>query len=104
MLAFLGENYLQTHILSKAFPIFTENTIRDESTLRVELEAVRQNGYALDNEEIILGIRCIAAPIFVYQKNVIGAIGITKLAPSINDDNFDKIVASVRDAANQISY
>ena len=104
MLAFLGEDYLQTYILSKPFPIFTENTIRDEATLREVLEAVRQNGYALDNEEITLGIRCVAAPIFDYQKNVIGAISITKLAPSINDDNFDKIVASVLDAANQISF
>ena len=44
---------------------------------RKNLEVVREQGFALDNEEFDLGVRCIAAPIFDYREKVIGSIGIS---------------------------
>ncbi|MCI5731896.1 MAG: IclR family transcriptional regulator [Eubacterium sp.] len=45
----------------------TEHTITDYNTFMEEIRAIRQNGYATDNEENELGVRCIAASI--TQKN-----------------------------------
>ncbi len=56
---------------------FTENTLTDTDTLRKNLEWVREQGYALDDEEFDLGVRCIAAPVFDYREKVIGSIGIS---------------------------
>lgn len=56
---------------------FTENTLITPDALRKNLELVREQGYALDNEEFDLGVRCIAAPVFDYRDKVIGSIGIS---------------------------
>lgn len=47
------------------FPLerLTPNTITDEDALLAELVAVREQGYAVDDEEACLGISCVAAPI-----------------------------------------
>jgi IclR family acetate operon transcriptional repressor len=39
---------------------FTPNTIRDVRTLLAELRRTRRRGYAIDNEETALGLRCVA--------------------------------------------
>ena len=43
---------------------YTERTIVDYSTLLLELEQIRKNGVAFDNEEHEIGIMCIASPVF----------------------------------------
>ena len=63
--------------LPQAMERFTENTITSVDGLRKNLEVVREQGFALDNEEFDLGVRCIAAPIFDYREKVIGSIGIS---------------------------
>ncbi|SET66568.1 transcriptional regulator, IclR family [Natronincola peptidivorans] len=55
----------------------TEYTITDLDTMKNTLEEIRQQGYALDEEENELGIRCIGAPIFDHKGEVCGAISIS---------------------------
>src|SRR5262249_10919517 len=43
---------------------FTRNTISAPDGLRVELAAIRDQGYALDQEELLDGLACVAAPVF----------------------------------------
>lgn len=64
-------------ILPQKLERFTANTITNPDELRRNLEQVREQGYALDNEEFDLGVRCIAAPVFDYREKVIGSIGIS---------------------------
>jgi DNA-binding IclR family transcriptional regulator len=45
---------------------YTPNTITKRGKLLEELKAVRERGYAIDNEELAVGLRCIAAPVFDY--------------------------------------
>jgi len=42
---------------------FTQNTIVGPEQLRKELASVRSRGYAVDNEEYLVGVRCIAVPL-----------------------------------------
>jgi DNA-binding IclR family transcriptional regulator len=44
-------------------PAFTKNTIHALPALERELDRVRRQGYAIDNEEAELGVRCIGAGI-----------------------------------------
>ena len=45
--------------------------------LKKELKCIRENGYAIDNEERTPGVCCIAVPIFDYHGNVNHCIGIS---------------------------
>ena len=50
-------------VKSKGLPRFTENSIVDSELYYQELKRVRQKGYAVDDEEYILGVRAVASPI-----------------------------------------
>ena len=55
----IRERYLASHSLQRR----TANTITDITELRRELEVIRANGYAIDNEEYTEGLCCVAMPI-----------------------------------------
>jgi len=55
----------------------TPYTITNINDFLEQLVLVRKNGYAIDNEETEIGIRCVAAPILNFSKNVIGALSIS---------------------------
>jgi len=56
---------------------FTERTITDPGKLRQQLGQIREQGYALDEEEITRGIMCVAAPVFGVGGRLIAAISLT---------------------------
>ena len=82
---------------------FTPNTIVTKRDLMAQLDQIRQKGYAVDNEEIIEGIRCFAAPIVDRDTNPIAAIGITGPASRISGDKDEKYLHAVMDIARQLS-
>lgn len=77
LLAALPEKELEKMISSKGLPKRTENTIIDFAKLKEHLQLVRENGYALDQEENEIGIHCVAAPIRDQRGEVIAAISIS---------------------------
>lgn len=56
---------------------FTKNTITTKEALLKELDQVRKNGWAMDNEECEIGVRCIAYPIRNYTGNIIAGLSVT---------------------------
>lgn len=77
LLADLSEEELNDFIELKGLPRKTEKTITDADQLRLHLEMVRSQGYAVDDEEDYLGTRCVAAPIRNEVGQVIAAISIS---------------------------
>lgn len=61
----------------------TPKTITEIDALKKMIVQVSQQGFALDNEEYHLGVRCLAAPVFDMHKQVIAAVGITGPATEI---------------------
>jgi DNA-binding IclR family transcriptional regulator len=57
------------------FGRFTPKTIVQRADFERELRRVRSAGHAIDDEEFIPGVRCIAAPVFSYTEEVVAAIG-----------------------------
>lgn len=55
---------------------FTPNTQTDLDQLLAELAAVRRQGYALDNEEHEAGVRCVAAPVYGRNGEMVAAVSI----------------------------
>lgn len=65
--------YLKTHDLIR----FTESTITDEHQLRKELDLIREQGFAIDNEEIEAGLKCISVPVYDHNDVISACISIT---------------------------
>lgn len=92
-----------SELLSQPLEKFTDSTITDPDHLQTELKMIREKGYAIDNEEITKGIMCIAAPVFGFNKKLLGAISIVFLASLQNERAIDQEVSAVLKYAELIS-
>jgi len=64
-------------VIKSGLPGYTENTITDPDRLKEHLIGIRSKGYGIDDEEQLMGVRCIAGPIFNYEGSIIAAFSIT---------------------------
>jgi len=87
----------------RGMPRLTVKTITSPPALRAELERVRAAGYAVDDEEHAIGLRCIAAPIFDETGDVVGAVSASGPMARIGDERVPQLGALVLDAARAIS-
>jgi DNA-binding IclR family transcriptional regulator len=67
------------------------------------LQAVRKQGYALEDEEEVLGVRCIGAPIWNHDGNVTSSISIISLVREMPEARFAELSSKIIDTAGQIS-
>lgn len=82
---------------------FTDNTITDKLHMQTHLQQIRKQGFAIDDEEFELGVRCIAVPIFGYANRCIASIGISGPTVRIHDETIDPIVHDVKRIGMQLS-
>ena len=83
---------------------YTPLTITDRDTLEAHLDEIATNGYAVDDEEHVPGVRCVAAPVFGFRKQVIGSIGISGPAGRVTDEKLPEFKQQVISIANKLSY
>ncbi|MGO8915572.1 MAG: IclR family transcriptional regulator C-terminal domain-containing protein [Stellaceae bacterium] len=81
----------------------TVKTITSPSALRLELVKVREQGYAVDDEEHAVGLRCIAAPIFDETGAVIAAVSVSGPMARIGEVRVSALGRMVVEAAGMIS-
>jgi DNA-binding IclR family transcriptional regulator len=86
MLAHLPEERVEGIVDRHGLPAQTPNTITDRETLFEELETTRERGYAVDDEEKIEGVRCVAAPL--TDDGVVGAISISGPSSRMDGERF----------------
>lgn len=72
-LAFQNSNYKR---LPKPLKVYGKKTIPSLSKLFIELKKIKDQGYAIDDEEYYEGVRCVAAPIRAGGQ-IVAAISIT---------------------------
>jgi DNA-binding IclR family transcriptional regulator len=82
---------------------FTPRTITNIDTLHLHLEQVRQQGYALDDEERYLGVRCVAAPVWDYRGKVAASIGISGPTIRVSYDRLPDLTSLVKRIAAGLS-
>ena len=76
LLAHSGKALIR-RVAGRKLEAFTPQTITDPKKLRQELERVRSDRYAIDDEEMTRGFVCVAAPIFGLDGSVAGAMSCT---------------------------
>lgn len=86
-----------------SFIRFTNNTIGSMEELHKEINKVRKQGWAMDNEEYEIGHRCIGAPIYDYKGDIIAAISASGPKNLIKDDRILEVANAVKKAALELS-
>lgn len=82
----------------------TAHTITSPARLLKELDRVRQLGYAVDDEENNLGVRCVGAPIFNAEGKVEASIASTGTVHDVPREAVQRLAEHVKDAARRISH
>ncbi len=81
----------------------TDNTIVDFDELKKALEIIKNDGYAEDDEENEIGVRCIGAPVFNREGGIEGAISVSGPAVRVTNDKVKEIAEEVKKYAMLIS-
>ncbi len=102
LLAHMNEKELSLAI-AEGLPRLTEHTITDEGELLDHLRRIRERGYSIDDQEIEIGLRCVAAPIFNAREQVIAAISVSGPSTRITREKLDEFSVLIRRSANEIS-
>jgi DNA-binding IclR family transcriptional regulator len=103
ILAFQPHERLEALLSEIAFDKRTKNTITSREVLRTELERIKKQGYAIDNGELIEGVRCIAVPVFTQNQSVLAAISIAGPTFRLDSKRVKELVHLVRKAADDTS-
>jgi IclR family acetate operon transcriptional repressor len=104
LLAYQSGGLLNQVARTPGFPRFTPQTITSLAKLKKELEQIREQGYALDQEEAVKGVRCVAGPVFDHTGRVVAAFSVAGPATRITPERLPEIARWVRATSQQISF
>lgn len=77
ILAFTEKEEVMDILDGVTFEKFTDHSIADRELLMEELMRIKEKGYAVDDEEYVIGLICIGAPILNYHGKPIAAISVS---------------------------
>lgn len=103
MMAFLPPSEVDEFRNSRRLARHNDNTICSWKRLDRELETTARQGYALDDEENEVGLRCVGAPIFGQDGRVIASVSVAGSTGQITSDNVRKLAELVKRMAASIS-
>ena len=81
-----------------------KNSITDLAKLERELSLVRSRGYARDNEELELGVRCMAAGIYDDQNRLVAGLSISAPADRLDEGWLSKLQATASEISTALGY
>jgi IclR family acetate operon transcriptional repressor len=83
---------------------FTARTLTRRPPLEDQLETIRHDGYAVDDEEYMAGLRCVAAAVYNHQGDVLCAISVSGLPSRITDERVPVLGRLVSETARELTY
>ena len=103
LLSCLSSSELEKALFGCKFEPFTPHTITSFPTFKQHLKKVRDDGFAMDDQEYVLEHRCVAAPVFDYRGDAIAAISASGSTDEISNGRLNEITAEVKKAAGILS-
>lgn len=91
-----------SYIQDSPLASFTRNTITNKNDFINHLNLVKQNGYAMDSEELEIGLTCIGVPVLNKNKETLLAISISGLTSRIARQE-QEVVQKLKDVAFRIA-
>jgi DNA-binding IclR family transcriptional regulator len=81
----------------------TPKSIQRMPQLYDELARTRERGFAVDDEESAMGVRCVAAPVMAASGEVVASLGVSATVSQLHDDYLPVVAGIVRSAALKLS-
>lgn len=103
ILAWLPEPQVEAIVRKHGLKALTANTITSFLELKTELAAIRERGYAIDNEEIEEGLRCVGCVVRDFSNAPVAAISVSGPSFRLTRDKIKSISRPVIAAANTLS-
>jgi IclR family KDG regulon transcriptional repressor len=91
MIAHIGVDRFDDIFRSEALPQRTRRTINSKEVLKRDLQKIRTRGYAVDDEECGIGVRCVASPIFDRRGVVVAAIGVAGTTAQVPKQHLESL-------------
>ena len=92
---------------SNSFEHRTENSIIELENLQIEIDKVRERGWAVDKEEYAIGAYCIGAPIYNHEGKIIAALTVSGPTERIKerlDDNVPRVLENAKKVSEAMGY
>jgi len=100
-----SEPKLASLIKQKGLVKLTSNTITDVETLENELARIRKQGYAIDDEECELGLRCVSVPIYDYTRQIYAAASVFGPTNLMTKEHIvETVLPRLKDTAKELSF
>jgi DNA-binding IclR family transcriptional regulator len=103
ILAFSDDMEIDRVLSTNPLKPYTEYTLTDKEEIKQQLKIIRIQGYSIDDEEIELGLRCVAAPIFNHQGKAIASVSCAAPTMRLDEETLSKVVNGIKRAAMEIS-
>jgi IclR family acetate operon transcriptional repressor len=103
VLATYSDEDVNAIIRHHGMPRLTEKSIVRPSDLFRELERVRNQGYAVDDEEACMGLRCIAAVVYNDCSEPLAAISVSGMTSRVTDARLPALGKAVREVAHELT-
>lgn len=104
LLAYHGEELLDQIAHPPGLARMTTHTLDSLPQLRRELDRIREQGYAVDQEEAVEGLSCVAGPVFNHLGQVVAAFSVAGPATRLTSARLPEIAQMVRETSDEISY
>ncbi len=103
LLSSLTESTLDMLYPFEELPGATSKTIVSKSNLLAQLEMIRKHGFAIDDEELEVGLRCVAAPVRDHDGQVVASLTVAGSSSRIQTSKMDLYARKVISHADLIS-
>ncbi|WP_129127209.1 IclR family transcriptional regulator [Geomonas oryzae] len=104
-IAYMADEELENYLPTKEMKRYTPKTVTDREELKKHLKVIADQGYAIDDEEMDVGVKCVGAPIRDYTRRIIGAVSISGPSMRFTDDRMEKeLIPLVIKAGEEISH
>ena len=103
ILATYSNDEVAAIIKRHGMPRLTPRSVLRAGELRGVLDAVRSQGYAVDDEEFLTGLRCVAAAVYNDQGEAMAAISVSGLAARVPERRVSELGRLVRDVARELT-
>lgn len=103
LLAQMTDDRLSRYIATAPLDRFTTRTLTEPGRLRGDLEATRERGYAIDDEEKTEGMRCIAAPVFDISGEAVAGVSVSGPSSRVRDAEILRLAEAVMQAASDLT-
>jgi IclR family pca regulon transcriptional regulator len=103
LLAYLPTEQLEQYLARFTLTLHTTRTVNTVDKLRLALRNVRRNGFALVDQELEVGLRSIAVPVYAPSGRVVATVNLSGNAPRLSTlEMQSRFLTPLRNAANEL--